>query len=59
LNPSTDKLVAVFTHKFFTNIIIAIISITTIISILILVIVILINSKKKVPKKQLNAEFAW
>jgi hypothetical protein len=48
----------VFTHKFFTNIIIAIISITTLISILILVIV-LIKSKKKAPKNQLNAEFAW
>ncbi len=59
LNPSTDKLVAVFTHKFFTNLIITIISTTTIISILILVIVISIQSKKKAPKKQLNVEFAW
>ena len=59
LNPSTDKLVAVFTHKFFTNLIITIISTTTIISILILVIVISIQSKKKATKKQLNVEFAW
>lgn len=58
LNPSTDNLVAVFTLNFFTQFVAYLIVITTLLASIILTIS-LIKSKKKVTKKQLNAEFAW